>query len=108
MDKAPLFKNNRFPTLDPLDPEENVDTSLVELFKLKLPDPDNRSLLETIFPVKPPVEPSLTLPGAEIVTMLVPLVVTGAFISIFDEELKRISDPELLDVTLLLTVKIPL
>tara|TARA_B100000963_G_C22313876_1_gene531235 strand:+ start:240 stop:623 length:384 start_codon:yes stop_codon:yes gene_type:complete len=108
IDKAPLFTNNKFPTLDPLDPEDNLDTLFAELFKLKLPDPNNRRLSETIFPVKPPVEPSLTLPGEEIVTILDPLVVTGAFIFIFDVELKRILDPELLDVILLLIVKVPL
>ena len=108
IDKAPLFTNNKFPTLDPLDPEDNTDTLLVELFKLKFPDPSNRRLSETIFPVKPPVEPSLTLLGEEIVTILAPLVVTGAFISIFDVELKRISDPELLDAILLSIVRVPL
>ena len=85
-EKAPLFKNKRLPTLDPLVPAERIDILLVLLSKLTLPEPDKRSLLETIFPVKLPLDPSLILPIALIVKVLIPEVVTGAFMSIFEVE----------------------
>ena len=83
-EKAPLFKNKRLPTLDPLVPADKIDILLVVLSKLTLPEPDKRSLLEIIFPVKLPLDPSLTLPEALIVNILVPEVVTVALVSMFE------------------------
>ena len=64
MVKSLLSKNKRFPTLELLVPADKIDTLLVELFKLTLPEPDKRSLFEMIFPVKLELDPSLTLPEA--------------------------------------------
>jgi len=108
IERAPLFKNNKLPTLDPVVPPDKIDTLLLVLSKLKLPDPENKSLFVTIFPIKLPLDPSLTLPGELIVKMLVPVVVTGALISIFEVDWSKISEPELFDVILLFIDKIPL
>ena len=63
-----------------------VEAIALTVFKLTLPEPDIRSLLEIIFPVKLALDPSLTLPAALIVKILVPEVVTGALISILEVE----------------------
>ena len=84
MVKSLLSKNKRLPTLEPLVPADKIDTLLVVLFKLTLPEPDKRSLLEIMLPVKLPLDPSITLPEALIVNILVPEVVTVALISMFE------------------------
>ena len=98
--KALLLKKNRLPNLEALDPADIIETLFVVLSKLKFPLPVSKRLVDMILPTKEPLIPSITFPDELIVKVLIPEVVTGALISIF-EELNKISDPELFDVILL-------